>query len=50
MPKTIKELVHQLDKTIKDKDQKVKELYHQCGKHDDGTNKTFKEIENEQVI
>lgn len=47
---TIEEVKHELDKTLKDKDLKVKKQFLEGGKHQDGTNKTLKEIENEQVI
>lgn len=47
---TIEEVKHELDKTLKEKDLKVKKQFLEGGKHQDGTNKTLKEIENEQVI
>lgn len=47
---TIEEVKQELDKTLKDKDMKVKKQFLEGGKHEDGTNKTLKEIENEQVI
>lgn len=47
---TIEEVKNELDKTLKEKDLKVKNQFLDGGKHEDGTNKTLKEIENEQVI
>ncbi|MBQ5975215.1 MAG: hypothetical protein IJL48_05865 [Bacteroidales bacterium] len=47
---TIEEVKNELDKTLKEKDLKVKKQFLDGGKHEDGTNKTLKEIENEQVI
>ena len=47
---TIEEVKHELDKTLKEKDLKVKKQFLEGGKYEDGTNKTLKEIENEQVI
>lgn len=47
---TIKEVVHELDETIKQKNTKVKELFAQGGKNENGNNKSLKDIENEQVI
>ena len=47
---TIEEVKHELDKTLKEKDLKVKKQFLEGGRHQDGTNKTLKEIENEQVI
>ena len=47
---TIEEVKHELDKTLKEKDLKVKKQFLEGGKHEDGSNKTLKEIENEQVI
>ena len=50
LKKTIEEVKHELDKTLKEKYLKVKKHFLEGGKHQDGTNKTLKEIENEQVI
>ena len=47
---TIEEVKHELDKTLKEKDLKVKKQFLEGGRHQDGSNKTLKEIENEQVI
>ena len=47
---TIEEVKNELDKTLKEKDLKVKKQFLEGGRHQDGTNKTLKDIENEQVI
>ena len=47
---TIEEVKHELDKTLKEKDLKVKKQFLEGGKHQDGTIKTLKETENEQII
>lgn len=47
---TIEEVKHELDKALKEKDLKVKKQFLEGGRHQDGSNKTLKEIENEQVI
>ena len=47
---TIEEVKHELDKALKEKDLKVKKQFLEGGRHQDGSNKTLKDIENEQVI
>ena len=47
---SIGEVKNELDKALKEKDLKVKKQFLEGGKHQDGSNKTLKEIENEQVI
>lgn len=47
---TIQEVIHDMDKVLKEKDLKVKQQFHQGGKDENGNNKSLKDIENEQVI
>ena len=47
---TIQEVIHDMDKVLKEKDLKVKQQFHQGGKDENGKNKTLKQIENDQVI
>ena len=47
---TIQEVIHDMDKVLKEKDLKLKQQFHQGGKDENGKNKTLKQIENDQVI
>lgn len=47
---TIQEVIHDMDKVLKEKDLKVKQQFHQGGKDENGKNKSLKDIENDQVI
>ena len=48
--KTIDEVTQDISQTLKEKNTKVKTLFQQGGKDENGKNKSLKDIENEQII